>query len=100
MAMPPSMVVIDKLRLALARIVAGHHHGGLEVADLRTRHASRRAFMVGWAVDRAELGREWRGRLDHLLVERQPHALIERDGGDHAPAVPVGSDEAPVGRRS
>src|SRR5215472_753286 len=90
-----SVVVIHEFRLTLARIVAGHHHGGLEVAYFLRGQADWQAFDVGWLIDGAEVRRERRGRLDHALIERQPHALIERDGGDYPASVAVSGHESP-----
>jgi hypothetical protein len=47
-----------------------------------------------------ESGRERLGGLDHVLVELQPHGLIEPDGGGDLPPVAVDGDEPAVGDRA
>src|SRR5215472_7011671 len=90
---PARSAGVDNLCLSLAGIVTGHRDCGVEaflLVDL-----SRQRLAVGRLVDYGEPRRERLGCFDHLLVEVQPHAVVERDGGGDAAAVPVGRHEPP-----
>src|SRR5258706_9555118 len=94
------VVVIHELCTALAWIVAGQYDAGMEVADLLSRQTHRHRLCVGRLVDDTEPGRELPGRLDHVLVELQPHSLVERDSAGQPPPVPVGGPEPPPTQRA
>jgi hypothetical protein len=64
--------------------VAGHHNRGLRGADAPIGDLGRDGRHPGGLVDGAKGGGEWRGRVDHALVELQPLRMVEADGGGEA----------------